>query len=200
MKNIPDEKQRQIVTKVLSNANVDEKIALSQWAEQLLAIKRSDYSKVVKGKEAIKLTARSRVVIPVLKIIAKEFKLDGFDISKIKITSYKQVLKSIKQFWTKRSLPVQLGIGVSTIAAVIFGSQGAGIAALGTAIGVPLWVVFGAGATFAGVLYEEINGRKPDVTTTYKIIDAVQETKLGFWYKVKNYKTGRGEDSGKSSD
>jgi hypothetical protein len=34
--------------------------------------------------------------------------------------------------------------------------QGAGIAALGGAIGLPLWVVFGAGGAFLGVLIEEI--------------------------------------------
>ena len=34
--------------------------------------------------------------------------------------------------------------------------QGAVIVALGGAIGVPLWVVFGAGGAFAGLLIEEI--------------------------------------------
>jgi len=37
---------------------------------------------------------------------------------------------------------------------------------------VPLWVVFGAGATFLGVLYEEITGKKVDPKTTYTVIDA----------------------------
>lgn len=187
MTNEPSGKQQQIVTKVLSNTSSEEKIAISNWADQLLAIRRSDYSKIVKGKEAIKLTAKSHVVVPFLKVIAKEFKLDQFDISKIKMTSYSQVLKSIKQFWKKRSLPVRLGLGASTVAAVIFGSQGAGIAALGTAVGVPLWVVFGAGGTFVGVLYEEINGKKPDVTTSYKIIEAVPEGKANALKRMSDF-------------
>ena len=54
----------------------------------------------------------------------------------------------------------------------LFGGQGAGIAALGAAIGVPLWVVFGAGAAFAGVLYEEITGKRSSTKTTYTVIDA----------------------------
>ena len=41
----------------------------------------------------------------------------------------------------------------------LFGSQSAGIAALGTAIGVPLWVVLGAGAAFANSLIEELKRR-----------------------------------------
>ena len=36
----------------------------------------------------------------------------------------------------------------------------------------PLWVVFGAGATFLGVLYEEITEKKEDPKTTYAVIDA----------------------------
>ena len=52
--------------------------------------------------------------------------------------------------------------------------QGAGIAALGTAIGVPLWVVFGAGAAFLGEIYERFTGRRrPE--TTYTVIDAKRE-------------------------
>ena len=40
------------------------------------------------------------------------------------------------------------------------------LAALGTAIAVPLWVEFGAGATFFGVLYEEITGQKPEIRSS----------------------------------
>jgi hypothetical protein len=57
------------------------------------------------------------------------------------------------------------------------GGQGAGVAALGTAVGVPLWVVFGAGATFLGVLYEEITRKKPNKSTSYQVIDAEREDK-----------------------
>jgi hypothetical protein len=41
-----------------------------------------------------------------------------------------------------------------------FGSQGAGVAALSTAVGVPLWVISGAGASMAGVLLDELNRKK----------------------------------------
>jgi len=49
-----------------------------------------------------------------------------------------------------------LGIGVFTALALAGGGAGAGIAALGTAAGVPLWIVFGAGGAFAGMLADEI--------------------------------------------
>jgi hypothetical protein len=81
------------------------------------------------------------VVLPAVKIIARETKRLG---------------------WDDRSLPGRLGIGGAAVGLALFGGQGAGVAALGTAVGVPLWVVFGAGATFLGVLYEEITRKKPN--------------------------------------
>lgn len=135
----PD-KQRQIAVKIVSSANAAEKEALRIWIERLLALKASNLPTAQKAKRAITLTAESKVVVPSVKIIARETK---------------------RLAWDERGLKGRLGLGGAAIGAAMFGGQGAGIAALGTAIGVPLWVVFGAGAAFAGVLYEEITGKKP---------------------------------------
>ena len=135
----PD-KQRQIAVKIVSSANAAEKEALRSWIERLLALKASNLPTAQKAKRAITLTAESKVVVPSVKIIARETK---------------------RLAWDERGLKGRLGLGGAAIGAAMFGGQGAGIAALGTAIGVPLWVVFGAGAAFAGVLYEEITGKKP---------------------------------------
>jgi len=186
-----DDKQKQIIQKIMVSTNAVEKEALSTWAYQLLEIKNSDLSAIAKGKNAISLTSQSKVIIPVLKVLANELNLNQIDASKIRMSSYKAVLTSIKGFWKRRSLPMQLGIGASSIAAIIFGSQGAGIAALGTAIGVPLWVVFGAGAMFIGNLYEEITGKKADLQTSYTIIEAKKETKASLVKKLRNFKTGK---------
>jgi hypothetical protein len=106
---------------------------------------------VQKAKQALSLTASSSVVVPAVKMIARETK---------------------RLAWDDRGLKGRLGIGGAAVGLALFGGQGAGIAALGTAIGVPPWVVFGAGAAFLGVLYEEITGRKPNQKTTYRVIDA----------------------------
>jgi hypothetical protein len=74
--------------------------------------------------------------------------------------------------WDDRSVKARFGLSGAAIAALAFGGQGAGIVALGTGIGVPLWVVFGAGAAFLGVLYEEITDKKEEHKTTYTVIDA----------------------------
>lgn len=141
MSNSDVDQQKQLAIRIATSANSTEKEALRVWIEQLLKIKASNISNTDKVKQAIGLTASSKVILPTLKIISREIK---------------------RHAWDERSLKGRLGIGGAAIGAVLFGSQGAGIAALGTAIGVPLWVVFGAGGAFLGVLYEEITGNKPD--------------------------------------
>jgi hypothetical protein len=66
--------------------------------------------------------------------------------------------------WDERGLPERIALSAAaTAAALIFSGQGAGIAALGGAIGVPLWVVFGAGGAFIGVLSEGAQRRAKEL-------------------------------------
>ena len=148
------EKQKQLAVRIASTANAAEKEALRIWIERLLEIKDSDLTAAQKAKEAISVTGSSNVVLPTVKMIARETK---------------------RLAWDNRGLKGRLGLGGAAVGIAIFGGQGAGIAALGTAIGVPLWVVFGAGTAFLGVLYEEITGRKPNPKITYRVIDAEPE-------------------------
>jgi hypothetical protein len=148
------EKQKQLAVRIASTANASEKEALRIWIERLLEVKASNLPAIQKAKQAIALTASSSVVVPTVTIIARETK---------------------RLTWDDRGLKGRLGISGAAIGLALFGSQGAGIAALGTAIGVPLWVVFGAGAAFLGVLYEEITGKHLPEKTTYRVIDAERE-------------------------
>ena len=150
------EKQKQLAVRIASTANAAEKEALRLWIERLLEIKASDLPATQKAKQAISVTGSSNVVLPTVKMIARETK---------------------RLAWDERGLKGRLGLSGAAVGLTLFGSQGAGIAALGTAIGVPLWVVFGAGAAFLGVLYEEITGRKVNPKTTYQVIEAEQENK-----------------------
>jgi hypothetical protein len=176
------EKHRQLAVRIASSTNAAEKEALRVWIERLLAVKASSLSVAAKAKEAILLTARGGVAIPLVKFIGDEItpepmKLLATGLMEIKTSSLSPLQKSkqataliVRQFkllaWDDRGLKARLAIAGSVVGVVLFGGQGAGIAALGTAIGVPLWVVFGAGATFLGILYEEITGNKPNPKTT----------------------------------
>jgi hypothetical protein len=143
--------QKQLATRIAANASASEKEAIGEWIDRLLVVRASQLSSLQKAKLAISVTSDSEVVLPTVKIIGREAK---------------------RLAWDDRSVKARIGFGGTAIALAVFGGQSAGIAALGTAVGVPLWVVFGAGATFVGVLYEEITGRKVDPKTTYAVIDA----------------------------
>jgi hypothetical protein len=61
-----------------------------------------------------------------------------------------------KHAWKDRSWAARIGLSAAALASILTAGQGAGIALLGTAVGVPLWIVFGAGGTFAGALIDEV--------------------------------------------
>jgi hypothetical protein len=149
-----------LARRIAKSATDAEKVLLISWLESLLAIKHSNLGAMKKGKQALEVTAGSKVIFPILKTIALETGLSQFDAKDIKFSSLGDVRKYLQKVWADRSLPAKMGISVGTLALIFFGSQGAGIAALGSAIAVPLWIVFGAGATFATVLYEEIKRKK----------------------------------------
>lgn len=134
-----EDRNHQIVA-VIADATTDaEKDALARWIAGLLTIRAAEVSAMQKAKRAISLTSSSSVVWPTIKILARELKRLG---------------------WSDRSWAGRLGLAGAAIGATVFGGQGAGIAALGTAIGVPLWIVLGSGAAFAGVLVEELTRKR----------------------------------------
>lgn len=142
------EKCRQITSLIVPTLSEEEHKSLLVWSYGLLEIRNNSALTVTqKSKAAIQLTAQQKIVWPVVRSLAAEVK---------------QVT------WDERSTKSRLGLTGAVVGAIFFGGQSAGIAALGTAIGVPLWVVIGAGGTFAGVLIEELSARlhqdnRPDV-------------------------------------
>jgi len=148
-----DTRHTQLAVIIADNASPDERIALRVWASKLLDIRHGNLSALQKAKAGIATTIASKVIWPTLKIVARKTKDIG---------------------WDSRSRTARLGIGGVAAGIALFGGQSAGIAALGTAIGVPLWVVLGAGASFANVLIEEVTRRSPHGSTTasYTTIDA----------------------------
>jgi hypothetical protein len=128
---------QQRIAIVITSATTDlEKDALKAWLSDLLAIRAEEISFVTKSTKALKLTLQNKVLWPVVKLISREMKRYGWD----------------ERSPMMRRFSVVAAAGIAT-----FGGQAAGIAALGTAIGVPLWVIFGAGAAFVPVLLREFS-------------------------------------------
>lgn len=128
----------QIITKYLNQTTVEEQRVLLDWAQGLQMIKNLDITALEKAKSAIMLTINSGAIQPFLEFLGTEIKRVG---------------------WDERGLPERMALSAAAVAALLFSGQGAGIAALGGAIGVPLWVVFGAGGAFVGVLINEAQRR-----------------------------------------
>jgi hypothetical protein len=137
----------QLATAYLDQASHEERAALLFWATQLLAIRDASLPALEKAKRAIRLTIQSGAIIPFVTFLGTEIKRVG---------------------WDERGLPERLALSAAAVAALVFSGQGAGIAALGGAIGVPLWVVFGAGGAFAGVLIDEAKRRQDKSDTEIK--------------------------------
>jgi hypothetical protein len=107
------------------------------WLRELLALRKSRVGSTEKVKRVAEITLRSGSIKHLSVLLAAELKRVG---------------------WDERSWPSRLALAGVLVAIVPFWGEGAGIAAFGSAIGVPLWVVFGAGGAFAGVLLQELRG------------------------------------------
>ena len=150
----PEKDQRQFALQVVDQASVAELEGIKRWLESLIFIKGSQISNFEKAKRSVAITYTSKVVWPVLRIISRKLK---------------------KSLGDDRSNKGRFGITGIVVGLTCFGGQSAGIAALGGAIGVPLWIVLGSGALFAGHLIEEIQKKKMVkdnvVNAEYEVID-----------------------------
>ncbi len=122
------------ISQLVQVSSDDELHALISWANELLAIRASDQSNAQKAKEALVATFKSKRIKSALKVLARAVKKHG---------------------WDQRSSKSRAGLITSGIALSVFGGQWAGIVALGGGVGVPLWVVFGAGAVFAQTMIDD---------------------------------------------
>lgn len=152
-----DEKNK-FAVQVVESASKSEKKELEEWLKKLLEIKVSKAPKLVKAKKAIKVTSQKRTIFPIVRLLSKTIK---------------------KHAWDNRGARSRFGLIGIGAGITIFGGQSAGIAALGGAVGVPLWIVFGAGGAFAGTILNEINMRKREIKNhidvDYEIIDKEED-------------------------
>jgi hypothetical protein len=132
------EKMKEIGEAIVAATKPEDLDSLREWAQRMLDIRSSKATLLEKAKLAISASVQRKVLAPILHVAWKELKRVG---------------------WEERSLPARMAMGAA-VAALTLSGQGAGIAALGGAIGVPLFVVFGAGGALAGVIIEEIRKKK----------------------------------------
>jgi hypothetical protein len=129
---------RRLGEEVVAAATADQLTAITEWAKEMLRIRESNGTILQKAKLAIGATADRKALGPLMDVAWRELRRIG---------------------WTERGLPARIAIGAA-VASLTLTGQGAGIAALGGAIGVPLFVVFGAGGALAGVIIDEVRKKQ----------------------------------------
>jgi hypothetical protein len=124
----------------LNGISEQEKEALADWLDSLLEIRKSAFNRKQKLNQLTVVLKNSRPLLPVVKQLSTETK---------------------RIIWTERKGGFRSFLAGSAFAIFLFGFQGAGIAAFGGAIGLPLWVVFGGGSTLAYALLSELRKDEP---------------------------------------
>ncbi|MCG8637578.1 MAG: hypothetical protein MI863_27370 [Desulfobacterales bacterium] len=130
----------EIIHRVLAGITPEQGMALHLWANKLLTLRTSTKSRTEKLQDIIRLTRDAKILFPLIKKIFMELKRAG---------------------WDESSWKSKAGMGAAIWASLIIGKAAAGIALLGGAIAVPLWIVFGTGDKFVKALIAELKKRMP---------------------------------------
>ena len=155
--NSSQESQRRLVSTIVTEVDDSTRKALLDWAQKLLEIRSSNLPAVHKARRALRVSTRKEVIVSTTQLIYSRIE---------------PVIRDVKRHgWDERGIAGRFTIGGIVLGATAFSGQGAGLAALGSAVGLPLWFVLGAGGAFLGTLVEELSRKEPP-TTTYTEIEA----------------------------
>jgi hypothetical protein len=131
-----------IVHEVSQNASSEQFDALIRFVEELARVSR--------------LRGNSRKVGAVLRLL-----LHRQSIRPMHTILFGAMCETVgvikKHSWAERGWVCRFCIGGAAVGLATFGTEAAGLAAMGTAIAVPLWLVTSAGSTMLGVLIEELH-------------------------------------------
>lgn len=126
---------RKVVSETINQMTEAEREEVQRWVTRsLTVVENKDLTKTEKLAELRRIKP-TKAVLRILIALARVVKSKAWD----------------NQSWARR-----LGLGGLAAGAVTFGTQGAGIAAFGTAVGVPLALLTGAGAALLGVVVDEL--------------------------------------------
>jgi len=129
------EKLRRLATTVAAQIAEEDRAAVLALMRQLVVIRDSQLPWDEQARGAYRATVQSGRTWALAKIVAGALK---------------------EYAWDSRSTSTRVGLSGLAILAAAFARQAVGIAALGALIGVPLWIVFGAGGQFPDLLIEEL--------------------------------------------
>lgn len=157
---VGDNEHGKVVRAVVAELDPAQREVLADYMAALILLRHSELPNQTRVMDAIDLTA-DRQVLGVLT------KGSGRLLA--------------KHAWRDRSWLTRIGLSAAAIASILTAGQGAGIALLGTAVGVPLWIVFGSGGEFASELVDEVaRGRTGAERESLDVDEIVDELEAEF--------------------
>jgi hypothetical protein len=127
--------ERKAISAVRNKLDRVQKLAVIRLFQRLLEVRNTDASAKDKLRKALP---------------------DGED-TKVALDALQSSASHIKDLaWDDRTWPARVGIGAATVVAATLAGEAAGLALAGTAIAIPLWVVFGSGEDFAQALIADL--------------------------------------------
>ena len=120
--------EAKVAEELVEGASQEERAALAKWAAALLAARESTADPFTKARDAFTATIDGSTAWPIIRRLGDAIKRNA---------------------WDERSTTERAGVGAAAAMIALFGGTFAVLGALGTAVGTPLWVVFGSGDELA---------------------------------------------------
>lgn len=102
--------------------------------------------------------------------------------------------------WDDRTWPARVGIGAATVVAASLAGEAAGLALAGTAIAIPLWVVFGSGEDFAAVLIADLEANLDEAADSTETEPPILEAEIEILDEVEVESTDEADDEPEAED
>ena len=134
--------EAQVATELLEGATPAERTAMADWARHLLSIRDGSDDGFGKARSAFMATVDGTTAWPVIRRLGDAIKRNA---------------------WDERSATERAGVAGATAMVALFGGTFAVLGALGTAVGTPMWIVFGSGDGFARRLVAAADEITPSV-------------------------------------
>lgn len=126
-----------LASSILKEFTEAERQEIKSWAETAIVIRNDEsLNQVQKVKRLYEESWKSNVITKFLKACLKLIKKHG---------------------WDERSMPAKLALSGVTFGVATMGTKFAGVASAGFGIGVPFFVLTGAGGALLGVILKEID-------------------------------------------
>lgn len=113
-----------VVEELVEGSTPEERRALAAWAQQLLDVRNGSADPFTKAREAFMATIDGKTAWPMIRRLGDAIKRNA---------------------WDERSPAERAGVAGATAMVALFGGMFAVLTALGTAVGAPMWIVFGSG-------------------------------------------------------